>query len=109
MRPLRPAADAVSWRSRLALIAGLFALDRLTKYWAIHWLMAKGSMAILPFFHLTYVENTGAAFGIGFKRNSFFIALTTMLLGVLFYLQKIWRDKNLWVQAGLVLVSAGAL
>ena len=41
--------------------------------------MPSGSVRVLPFLHLTYVENTGAAFGIGFSRNGFFIGLSTAL------------------------------
>ncbi|OGR84823.1 MAG: signal peptidase II [Elusimicrobia bacterium RIFCSPHIGHO2_02_FULL_57_9] len=93
----------------MAVLAGIFLIDRLSKYWAIHWLMPKASTPLLPFFHFTYVENTGAAFGIGFQRNGFFIALTIALLGVLLYLQKAWADKNSWIQIGLLLVTGGAL
>lgn len=94
---------------RASILAVLFIADRLTKQWALAWLMPRGSVRVLPFFSFTYVENTGAAFGIGFSRNGFFIALSTALIGVLFYLQRAWRDKNAWVQAGLLLVAGGAL
>lgn len=90
-------------------MAALFAVDRATKIWAARWLMPRGSLPVLPFFHLTYVENTGAAFGIGFSRNAFFAGLSVLLTGVLLYLQHAWRDRSRWLQWGLVLVTAGAI
>lgn len=93
----------------IATLAVIFAADRLTKHWALVWLMPRSSVRLLPFLSLTYVENTGAAFGIGFSRNRFFICLSTALIGVLFYLLRSWRDKNAWVRVGLLLVAGGAL
>ncbi len=94
---------------RLFALAVIVAADRATKLWAVHWLMPRGYYPLLPFFDLAYVENTGAAFGIGFSRNAFFTGLSIVLLGVIFYLQRRWAGKNAWVQAGLVLVAGGAL
>ncbi|MBI4056864.1 MAG: signal peptidase II, partial [Elusimicrobia bacterium] len=42
----------------------MFFADQLTKFWARTVLVHKGAIPLLPFFHLTYVENTGAAFGV---------------------------------------------
>lgn len=94
---------------RAAVMAAIFIADRLTKRWAIDWLMPRYSVRLLPFFHLTYVENTGAAFGMGFNRNGFFIGLSMVLLCVLFYLQSLWSKKSRWLEAGLLLVAGGAL
>jgi signal peptidase II len=94
---------------RALIMAVIVAADRLAKYWAVHWLMPRGAWEILPFFHFTYVENTGAAFGIGFGRNTFYIFLSGFLLCVLLYLQNAWKKKSLWLQIGLVLVAGGAI
>ncbi len=96
------------WK-RALILAAVFVADRLTKVWAVRWLMPRSSLAVAPFFHLTYVENTGAAFGIGFSKNGFFAALSVVLLGVLFWLQQKWRSRGLWLQLGLLLVTGGAL
>ena len=90
-------------------LLALFALDRATKIWALRDLRVIGFIPVLPFFSLTYVENTGMAFGLGHHRNLFFTALTILLLPVLFYLQWSWSQKNRWIQAGLILVTAGAV
>lgn len=94
---------------RAAGIAAVWVLDRLTKLWAKTWLMRRLYVPLLPFFHLTYVENTGAAFGIGFSRNRFFTFLSAGLLAGLAYLQRGWPRSNQWLQAGVVLVAGGAL
>jgi signal peptidase II len=94
---------------RPAVLLGLLALDRWTKNWALDWLRERGSVPVASFFHLTYVENTGAAFGIGRARNGFFIGLSLALLGGLFYLQRSWPRRNPWLRAGLLLVVAGAV
>ncbi len=90
------------------LVLGIFLADRLTKLWAIRSLKPRYSLPVLPFFHLTYVENTGAAFGIGFDRNGFFIAFSLFLLAVLFFLRG-WSRRNRWLELGLLLVAGGAL
>jgi len=90
-------------------VAAVWTLDRLTKAWAVRWLMPRAFVSVLPFFRLTYVENTGAAIGIGFSRNRFFTFLSAGLLAGLYYLQRSWPRSNRWLQAGVVLVAGGAL
>ena len=94
---------------RSAAIAAIVVLDRLTKLWAMRWLSVHGPVRVFRFFYFTYVENTGAAFGIGVSRNRFFVWLSVFLLAVLFYLQRAWSRSNLWLQAGALLVTGGAL
>lgn len=99
----------MSVKRRAAVFVALLIVDRLTKWWALGSLAHIGSIPVLPFFHLTYVENTGAAFGMGHGNNAFFTGLAAVLLGFLLYLMKAWDNKGPWVRWGLLLVSAGAL
>lgn len=87
---------------------GIFSLDRLTKTLAIERLKPVSEIPLLPFFHLTYVENTGAAFGMGRSRNGFFIVLTAALLTGVFYLRRKWGSGSPWARWGLLAVAAGA-
>ena len=42
----------------------ILALDQLTKWWVLEYLAPKGSLPVIPqVFSLTFVENTGIAFG----------------------------------------------
>jgi signal peptidase II len=99
--------NRVPWRA--VGLAVVWLADRATKLWAQNWLMPRGFVKVLPFFFLTYVENTGAAFGIGFSRNRFFIALSTLLLAGLAWLQRGWPKTNPWLRWGVVLVAGGAV
>ena len=100
-----------AWNSfflRAGALAAVFCADRLTKLWAMGRLAQRVFIPVFPFFHLTYVENTGAAFGIGRSRNAFFIGLTVALLGGLMFLRRRW-PRHGWLEAGCVLVVGGAL
>jgi len=94
---------------RPAVLLGIFIVDRLTKLWAMERLAPRPGWPLLPFFHLTYVENTGAAFGIGRSRNGFFVLLTLALLGLLCYLRRRWPREDRWLEGGFLLVAGGAL
>ena len=94
---------------RAAVVLGVFAADRATKLWAMKDLQLHGPVPVLPFFELSYVENTGAAFGLGHGANGLFIAISAVLIVVLARLLRRWPKEDLWLQAGGTLVLAGAL
>ena len=56
----------------LGMMAVLIGLDQLFKYWAVIYLQPIGTVPLVSGkFHLTYVENFGAAGGI-YRENKFF-------------------------------------
>ena len=65
-----------------SLVLWVFFLDRLSKSLVISH-MLHGSAAVSPFFRLTYVENTGVAFGMFRDSNAFFIAFSSILIAAL--------------------------
>ena len=71
----------------IALIMVLFAADQLTKWLAVNFLKNSPDVVILPgIFELSYVENTGAAFGI-FQGKAFWLAPVSLIaVIILFYL-----------------------
>lgn len=82
--------------SMLALIISILVLvaDQASKGFARHVLKAGQDIPILGrFLQLTYLENTGAAFGILQGRQGFFLLFTFFVLAllVLFY----WRNRHL--------------
>ncbi len=94
---------------RAAAVVGLLALDRATKIWAAGSLKAVGTIPLIPFFDLTYVENTGAAFGMGRGANKL---LTVVSIGLVIGLQVMsrrWPQNDQWLQWGTALVTAGAV
>jgi len=99
MRTLRAAAVA----------AALLALDRITKIWAVKSLQAVGTIPLIPFFDLTYVENTGAAFGLGRGAGKFLTVVSIGLVVALQVMRRRWPKDDLWLQGGALLVTTGAL
>ena len=91
------------------LVLAVFVADRWTKVWAHDSLEPVGSIRVFPFFHLTYLENTGAAWGMLRGRNILLIGISLALLAALFHLKRRWPSRNLWTHYGLVLVAGGAL
>jgi signal peptidase II len=92
-----------------AILFALFVLDRATKHWAQVWLMPRGSVDVLPFFRFSYVENTGAAWGMMRGSNYLLIGVSIVLLAGLFWMRRTWKDGTVWLRFGSVLVAAGAL
>ena len=91
------------------VVLAVFLLDRLAKFWVQSRMIYGESIPILPFFHITYVENTGAAFGIGQNRNGFLIAASILILIVLFAYARRMGAENATLKASIALVIGGAL
>lgn len=86
--------------------------DQALKWAAVAWLkpLGKRSIEIIPgFFKLTYVQNTGAAFGLFRGQIPAFIMIALFTVAViLFYLSMVEEDEQL-VAVSLVLILAGAV
>ena len=91
------------------LIGIIFILDQVTKFLTLKFLFAKDSVSLLPFFSLTYVENTGSAFGLFQNANLFLLFISVLVLLLMF----IWRKDIFvlgnWAKCGYYLIFAGAL
>ena len=89
------------------------ALDRLAKWLAVTVVkpLPNGDVAIWPgVFHISYVENNGAAFGILQDSRIFFIAIAVAVCGViLYFLIKKRARFPLWVRASMAAVFAGSV
>ena len=94
------------------IIFTIFSLDRITKTLVQKNLLLGDSIEVFPFFHITYVTNTGIAFGLGTDFNQFFLILSLILVGVLFVFLRYWErsaSKNLVSIAALSMVIGGAV
>lgn len=88
----------------------LVALDQLVKYWAFTTLSVIGTIPILDsVFHLTYVENHGAAFSILQNQRWLFLIITPIIMAVIAFVlyKKVIYSKT--GRIGLYLILAGAL
>lgn len=90
-------------------VALLFLSDRLSKLLALKFLSAGPSVEIFPFFHLTYAENTGAAFSILQNCNTFFIVVSLILITVLSVLRRGISSHGAAAAWGVIMVMGGAL
>ncbi len=94
----------------IALASVWFGLDQWTKHWAITSLKGTPGITLIPgFFHFTYGENTGAAFGI-LRDNPValtFISTFVILLMLWFATQIDWHPWSHRIAAGLI--AGGAM
>lgn len=90
----------------------MIALDQIVKYWAFTSLKIQSSIPLIEnVFHLTYVENRGAAFSLFAQFDSRWI-FVSLAVGVTIAIFIVLRINYLQTGLGrwsLVLVAAGAL
>jgi len=87
----------------------LFAMDFLTKFLAKMHLSKTGSISLIEgVFNLTYVENTGAAFGMMQGRRLFFIAVALVFLVVAVVILVRYRFRPHLLKLGITFMLSGA-
>ncbi len=98
---------------RLGLALLVLAVDQATKLWAAGTLDYGMPVTVLPFFNLTLVHNTGAAFSFladagGWQRIFFIVVSGVVSLVLAAWLWRLPRDARL-LGIALALVLGGAL
>ena len=74
----------------ILIIIGLIGFDQLIKFWALEYLKQVDTIPVIDnVFHLTYVENRGAAFGL-FQNNQMIFIIVAFLASIygIYYLSK---------------------
>jgi len=107
----------VNPKYRLALIVGstVIVLDQITKALVESLMHLYQSIEIVPnFVHLTYLKNTGAAFGFlagprSSLRIAFFLLVSGVAIGCVLYLLKNLRPGRTSLVASLSLILGGAV
>lgn len=91
----------------IALLAA-FALDRLTKWWALAVLRKEGTIQVIPnIFHLTFTINSGAAFSILSGKNAFLIFLSLcVILFIIYSYFRLPASRTTSIAVGLILGGA---
>lgn len=98
-------------KARAAITVGaLVIIDQLTKFLAVTHLKLQESRAVLKdVFHLTLVENSGAAFGFFKQRAAVFIFISIVaILLIVFYAKRFQYDYR-YARTGLILILAGTI
>ncbi|MCW8825648.1 MAG: signal peptidase II [Gammaproteobacteria bacterium] len=96
------------WLSLVVIV-----LDQLTKYLATDLLVYAEPVAVIPFFNLTLLHNTGAAFSFlsdagGWQRWFFAVIAIVFSIGITIWLGRL-DSKQRWLAIALSLVVGGAL
>ncbi len=90
-------------------------LDQLTKLWVVqHFTLYESSTVIPGLFSLTYLTNTGAAFGIlagqpALWRQLFFVVVALLALVAIFFLHRKISAESRWYTVSLALIAGGAV
>ena len=90
-------------------IIALIVIDQISKYLALNNLANIGSIPIIEnIFHLTYVENRGAAFGM-FQNNQIVFIIVAVVASIvgLYYIYK--KKLNLLGNISILLIISGAI
>nr|HID58258.1 signal peptidase II [Desulfobacterales bacterium] len=100
----------------IVIIGLVILLDQIGKWIIVRNLSLHETLEVIPgFFSLTYIRNTGGAFGIlagrvSFTRTIFFLVITCTALGVLFYhlYFKLSPNRNV-IAISISLIIGGAI
>lgn len=85
-------------------------LDQLLKYWIRTNMTLGQSIPVLTgIFHITYIENPGAAFGILSNHRMLFLVLTAVIVAIMYYLYRSLRNKQSLAACSLGLIISGAI
>ncbi|MDH5522939.1 MAG: signal peptidase II [Desulfobulbaceae bacterium] len=91
------------------------ALDQLTKIMVLaNFNLYESSVVIPGFFNLTYITNTGAAFGIlageqSMLRQAFFIGVAMAALLVMFFSYRHFKEQGRMFVHGIGMIAGGAI
>lgn len=99
----------------LLICAGIILIDQVTKGLVTQRLYLYENLEIIPgFFSLTYIRNTGGAFGMlageasGLRTGLFLMASCVALVIILYLYMRIPPGKP-WLDAGLAMTFGGAV
>lgn len=86
----------------------MILFDQITKYYARIKLQTVGTIPVIEdFFHLTYVENRGAAFGMLQGQKVLFTLLTVCIVaGLLYYISQNRESRFLKLTGTFIVVGA---
>ena len=86
------------------------AADQLTKWLVLQNIGMYEEVSVIPgFFHFTYIENKGAAFGMLSEHRWVFLVISTVAIAAfIFYLAK-YKPKDLLLRASLSMVVGGGI
>lgn len=92
------------------IIISVLLVDQVSKYLIRANMDLGDSIPLIDnFFHLTYIENPGAAFGMLANKTVLFVILTLVIVGVMLYVALKMTNKKSWSFYAFALVIGGAI
>lgn len=94
----------------IILILALFG-DLYSKHIIVSKMSERDSIPVIEnFFHITYVQNKGVAFGMLYGKVALIIAIGIIaVIGITYYIIKNLNTLSAWTIAAMMLILAGAL
>jgi signal peptidase II len=93
------------YRIVLGVAAAILALDQLTKWYIRHTMGLYESIAVLDFFHITHIRNTGGAFGLfagaheAWRIPFFLLVSAAAVIALLFFVRRVEPERLLLLGA----------
>lgn len=88
----------------------ILLIDQGTKYIVKSTMSLYESIPVIPnIFHLTYIENPGAAFGLFANQRVFFVIITLIILVSIIYFYYKLKGNHLLLRIALGMVVGGAI
>jgi signal peptidase II len=101
------------WLFLVGVALAVILLDQVTKALVVanlalyeQWAPVE---ALRPYFTLTYIQNTGAAFGLLPNGGWFFVAVAVLVSGLIVYFYRTMPDQTWLIRAALGLQLGGGL
>lgn len=92
------------------VLLGTLVIDQLSKYIVLKNMFLGESIPLVTgIFHLTYIQNPGAAFGMLAGRTWFFVGVTLLVLGAMAFGYRWIQQSGVLYQWALGLVAGGAI
>ena len=94
----------------LITVALVLLLDRLTKYLVVKNMELTSTVPVIEgFFHLTYIKNAGAAFGLLANMRWVFVVVTAFILLAVLYMVFKTPTEDILIKVTLGMITGGAL
>ena len=101
---------AIRFGGIMTIAAAVLILDRLSKAWIRHHFQLGESRPVTSWFYLTFVQNTGTAFGLFQGNNKALLILAFLILAALLYGARGLSERGgFWGALGVALVLGGAV
>jgi len=92
------------------IVLTILTIDQASKYFVrANMALGESVPVVENFFHFTYVENPGAAFGLLANKTVFFVILTVAIVGIILYIAAKMPNKRSLSHYALALAVGGAL